>query len=628
MKFCSRQIRRPFSKNLRTVKLRIEHLEDRITPSAFGPADGAYFVESWIGRYNDVKIQPTDQKIVAAGTMYTTQNNMAIARYDSLGNTDTGYGLSGVTSSSLGGTNINGQGLVLQADGKAIISGYWGGTAATRHFVARIKTNGTFDSSYGSGGYTTTNFSATALGGGVLGNAVALQSSGKVVLASNDVLTDIVDPAVVARFTTSGVLDSGKNGFGTVVQNRAIGYTFSTFGGNTSNQFYDLAIQPDDKIVTVGLSASDGTGGFLVARYTANGALDTTFNGTGYNTLLPAGATSARSFGIARQGDGKLVTAGFCTGVDGSPDILVARFNINGTLDTSFGSGNGYVLLDIDGQSTQTSESGRDLVIQPDGKIVAVGNACSVTVTVDGTINGPSSVLVARFNPDGTPDTTFGNAGYKLTDPPSGHNFAVLQMGVALQSNGNIIVAGSDNDGTNTHPMLMRFYGTTSPLNAAFTPTTTNTQTITLAQVQPLLTEAIARWQSAGFNVLSLGNINLRIADLPGTTLGQAQGNTIILDSNAAGWGWFVDKSPRSDAEFRTRGNQGEQGRMDLLTVLEHEVGHLLGMDHQSSGLMADHLFAGVRKSPAISPNHSTVRRVDLASILGEMCTLNQRVHW
>ena len=67
---------------------------------------------------------------------------------------------------------------------------------------------------------------------------------------------------------------------------------------------------------------------------------------------------------------------------------------------------------------------------------------------------------------------------------------------------------------------------------------------------------------------------------------------------------------------------------MDLLTVLEHEVGHVLGIDHQSSGLMADQLFAGVRKSPAISPNLSAVRRVDLASILGEMRALNQRVHW
>lgn len=623
MNLFSRQSRRPVSTNPRRVKLIIDHLEDRLTPSAFGPADGAYIVESWIGRYNDVKIQSTDQKIVAAGTMYTTQNNMAIARYDSLGNTDTGFGSSGVTSSSLGGTNINGQGLALQTDGKAIVTGYWGGTAATRHFVARIKTNGTFDSSYGSGGYTTTNFNATALGGGRLGNAVALQSTGKVVLASYEAVTVAPNPAVVARFTSSGALDAGKSGYGTVAQGKAIGYTFSTFGGNT-NSFTDLVVQPDDKVVTVGYSVNDSTGGFLVARYTANGVLDTTFDGTGFNTLLPEGATFARSYGITRQGDGKLVTAGCCTGVDGSPDMLVARFNVNGTLDTSFGGGNGYVLLDVDGTTTQTNETAKDIVIQADGRIVVAGNEYSVVAGVD----GPSSVMVARFNSDGTPDTTFGIGGIKLAAPPTGHDFLNLQMGVALQSNGNIIVAGNDRDGTNAYPMLMRFYGTSTPLRAASTPTITNTQTITLAQAQPLLTEAIARWQSAGFNVSSLSNINLRIADLPGTTIGQAQGYTITLDTNAAGWGWFVDKTPKSNSEFRTPGNQGEQGLMDLLTVLEHEVGHVLGFEHQQSGLMADTLFAGVRHSPTSAMNPAGHSSVDWHSIFGELHSLQSRKQW
>ncbi|MFO0815211.1 MAG: matrixin family metalloprotease [Gemmatales bacterium] len=119
----------------------------------------------------------------------------------------------------------------------------------------------------------------------------------------------------------------------------------------------------------------------------------------------------------------------------------------------------------------------------------------------------------------------------------------------------------------------------------------------------------------------ALGNINLRISDLPGTTLGQARGNTITLDSNAAGWGWFVDKTPKSDSEFRTRGNQGEQGRMDLLTVLEHEVGHMLGFEHQQSGIMADTLFAGVRRMPHQAMNPSGQASVDILSIFGQLHT-------
>src|SRR5262249_59995115 len=89
-----------------------------------------------------------------------------------------------------------------------------------------------------------------------------------------------------------------------------------------------------------------------------------------------------------------------------------------------------------------------------------------------------------------------------------------------------------------------------------------------------------------------------RIADLGGLTLGKAAaGGVIWLDDNAAGWGWFIDPTPRDDSEFTTPGNQGEQGRMDLLTVLEHEVGHLLGRGHEATGVMQETLTAGTRRN-------------------------------
>ena len=71
--------------------------------------------------------------------------------------------------------------------------------------------------------------------------------------------------------------------------------------------------------------------------------------------------------------------------------------------------------------------------------------------------------------------------------------------------------------------------------------------------------------------------------------------DTIWLDNNAAGWGWFVDPTPWEDSEFTRPGDQGEQGRMDLLTDLMHEVGHLQGHGHGEGGVMADTLAAGQR---------------------------------
>jgi len=88
------------------------------------------------------------------------------------------------------------------------------------------------------------------------------------------------------------------------------------------------------------------------------------------------------------------------------------------------------------------------------------------------------------------------------------------------------------------------------------------------------------------------------IADLPGQILSQTQGSTIYIDRDAAGWGWYIDRTPGSDREFKTPGNQGEQGRMDLLTALMHEMGHVLGREHESTGLMTEDLKAGERAVP------------------------------
>ena len=90
----SRKTRR-VSPRRRMARPRLEPLEGRHLLSGFGPADGAYIVEPWIGTYSDVQIQPVDQKIVAAGQVNPnndgTDQRMAIARYDALGNPDSTY---------------------------------------------------------------------------------------------------------------------------------------------------------------------------------------------------------------------------------------------------------------------------------------------------------------------------------------------------------------------------------------------------------------------------------------------------------------------------------------------------------------------------------------------------------
>jgi uncharacterized delta-60 repeat protein len=431
-----------------TARLNFEPLEARQLLSGFGPADGAYVVAPWGGTYKDVQVQSGDQKIVAAGYETdiknpdgTTDYHMAIARYDSAGNTDSSYGIGGVSAPPLGPGIETGYGLVLQpTDGKAVVSG--SSSAPGGLIAARFTTSGTPDSSFGSGGWTTLDARPATVS---YAYAVGLQSTGKLVTAG------VLFPyegnpmeAEVARFTASGTLDSGKGGFGEIINGKATGYVLTAFGGLTSS-FFDLAVQSDDKLVAVGMAYTNaGSPRLVVARYTASGVLDTTFNGTGYSVLLPPGSSTSRGSSVALQSNGQIIVTGGAVGSDGAPDLVIARYNQNGTLDTSFGGGGtGYVMIHDGAESASPRGSG--VVIDPNGNIVVEGNT-----KVDG---NPGSVLVARFTPNGTLDPTFGTGGIKLESPPPNNSFAA--EGVALESNGNIIVAGSDSG----YPLLMRFFG-------------------------------------------------------------------------------------------------------------------------------------------------------------------------
>jgi uncharacterized delta-60 repeat protein len=563
MKFFSRQTRRPASSRRRTARPRLEPLDGRLLLSGFGPADGAYIVEDRAGGdYRDVQIQPTTQAIVAVGVPGNSSYAFGVERYNSDGSPDTSFGNSGLASPLLGPGQRTSS-LVLQPDGKVVVAGQVNIPGSVDIGLARLNPDGTPDAGFGSGGWT--GFSVQP--GADTASGVALQSTGKIVVAgqSNLLTTSPYNPStLVARFTAGGAIDSGKGAFGQVVRGQAAGYTLTSFTSYSSGSqaYVDVAVQPDDKLVAVGSFSNDGNNFKpVVARYTATGTLDKTFNGKGYAVLAPAGISSLNARAVALQSNGQIVVVGSCSDIDGADDMLVARYNADGTLDTGFAGGAGYVRIDVDGTASQTQERGTDVAIQPDGKIVVAGN-----LQREADLSG--SVMVARLNTDGTLDSTFGVGGIKLGTPLAGTGYHFF-MGwrVALQSNGNIIVAGTDDWGTTgdtSHPLLMRFFPTTtSPLQSggvsALAPSHTNP--LTPAQVQRLLTEVVARSQATGADVSGLASLDVRIPNPPDATLGLDSGNTISFDSSASGWDRLVGRSTRP-------GRVPQAGRTDLLSAM------------------------------------------------------------
>jgi hypothetical protein len=162
---------------------------------------------------------------------------------------------------------------------------------------------------------------------------------------------------------------------------------------------------------------------------------------------------------------------------------------------------------------------------------------------------------------------------------------------------------------TDTDPVTLAYRGG-NQLQADSLPVRPASQTLAPTRVPSIFAEALRRWQAAGVDTSGLGDIQLRIADVGGTTLGLASGHTIRLDDNAAGWGWFVNPTRWAGSEFTTPGDQGEQNRMDLLTVLEHEIGHVFGREHDKGGVTQGTLDAGTRRT--VDPIHlAAIDRVD-----------------
>jgi hypothetical protein len=162
---------------------------------------------------------------------------------------------------------------------------------------------------------------------------------------------------------------------------------------------------------------------FAVAQYRIDGRLDTTF-GNGGKNLIDVSAGSDIAYALARQRDGKFVVAGYAAN-GGGDDWGVIRLGVHGRLDAAFGNGGKVVTA-----FSSAYEYAYGVIVQTNGKIVVVGRAKGPS--------GPDFCLV-RYRVTGTPDTTFGAGGRVFTDFGGGEDTA---RGVALQSNGKIVVAG------------------------------------------------------------------------------------------------------------------------------------------------------------------------------------------
>ena len=346
-----------------------------------------------------VLVQP-DGKLVVAGYGGPDQD-FAVARLNRDGSLDDSFGAEGRAYADFGGDD-KAFAAALQPDGRIVVAGHRRTSQVKEVAVARFDRDGSLDESFAPGG-------ADGDGRKVLTNhpehsdveAVLVQPDGRIVLAGTGSGGQDTDFALT-RLYRHGEVD---------------GTTFerADFGGD--DLAHAAALQPDGKIVVAGDAAPEG-GNFAVARYEPDGSLDKTFGGSGKRAFGSLDYDSARE--VLVQPDGRIVVAG--AGGAGY-DFLVARLNPDATPDGTFGTG-GTSTIQFDDSSIALSAA-----LQPDGKIVVAGGVVA---------GGGADVAVARIQPGGMPDNSFGSGG--RTTVPVGT--ASLAFAVALQADAGIVAAG------------------------------------------------------------------------------------------------------------------------------------------------------------------------------------------
>jgi uncharacterized delta-60 repeat protein len=316
--------------------------------------------------------------------------------------------------------------VAVQPNGKIVAAGtafrapQTGASSGSDFALARYNINGSLDTSFGSLGKVTKDID----GGEDYAYAVVVQPDGKILAAGSAEVNAANSNTrfTLVRYNPDGKLDSG---FGTA------GVVSTDFFG-TENIATSVALQADGRIVVAGYT-HDGIGRrFAVARYRVDGSLDASFGTGGKVTTSFFGFDDGAS-GVAVQADGKIVASGWADPGRANVQFAVARYNGDGSLDASFGTG-GKVTTDF----FALNDVGWSLLLQGDGKLVVAG-----LVLPSGF--GPDLYALARFNSDGSLDTSFGGGGKTTLSFSSGYQ---RSLAAALQSDGKILAVSWGVDGS------------------------------------------------------------------------------------------------------------------------------------------------------------------------------------
>jgi uncharacterized delta-60 repeat protein len=350
-----------------------------------------YSVDAYIlgsqNNANGIALQNDDSVVITGFTVIKDLRQVLIARYTSNGILDATFGTNGCQITPIGADSL-GNAIAIDGSDNLIVAGVaLDDNQVSQIVLARYSSAGVLDPSFGTNGIT-----LTSIGQGCTGNTIIIQADGKIVVGGSAVVNGD-GWMVMARYDTSGALDSGFGDNGIVIVEL-----------EDCGVAYALQQQPDGKL----LLAGSAEGQFYIVRYLTDGTVDTSF-GDGGGKEIEIGSSSQIK-GIGLQSDDKIVVAGYSVGL-----FALARLNTDGSLDTSFGIESG-----IERSTFGTYNAGLEMAIDSQDRIVVVGLA-------------DDSAIITRYTADGIADTDFGSNG-----------FVSITCGFIANANDVVINTGTD----------------------------------------------------------------------------------------------------------------------------------------------------------------------------------------
>jgi uncharacterized delta-60 repeat protein len=352
---------------------------------------------------------------VSSGSYDNPVYTSYLVRFTANGGYDNGFGAGGFVRPQIGQNFPINFTFTLQPDSKIVVLA---NVPNSGNYVIRYNSNGLPDSTFGTDGVVSLPPVSWL---GVF--RILVQPDGKMLICG---FTPTTPPSsfdrnyALMRLNPDGTPDASFGNDGIFVPALDL-------------QFYPYAmlLQADNKIIISGTHIGSGSSGFYAARFLANGAVDTSYGTNGKVFTTFGNSLSTVPYDAALQSDGKLVQGGSSSGDAPAPNrIALVRYTTDGQLDASFGTG-GKVLHVLNNRTSQVF----GIAIQPNGKILVCGNGHDNTQDSRG-------AMIARFNPSGALDTTFGRGnGFVLTQYPQPSD-TDQYYDMALQPDGKIVAAG------------------------------------------------------------------------------------------------------------------------------------------------------------------------------------------